>query len=832
MLAMAIGGHFLASADIANAAKQKAPTTTPKAAIAKPAANKPPVRKPVTQNPITQKPTTQQQVQTPAAKVPVRVTKPQKPKVQDTHFHNKHSFSSSSSSDSDRCKRDCCQYVISSKDINNGKGVIIDKPGVWCLDGNACFNPKPSQCLPPDPRAVQAAITVKAGVSNVIIDLCSYRLSQAGSGTSTQTPYVIGILVPDPDPTNPDPEFVGAESIYIKGDDAIIDGFSMYGVRIFAHIYDVMLSNLTIKNCGLLAAKGTRPNANYFPHGSSVTGFGPSFGVAGLSIGESSALGMGPTFFTQNTVTQQNRLSQISLKNISCLHNFFNGLVLVNSTDVTINDCHFDDTFSNDPGIPGPNGYTVPLARGANFGFDSDINTANDADDPSILNMTVTNTTFNNTSLQGDFTTSVVFTAPPFIVEGVHEIASKETTYINCQFNNTSSTFVGGLVLNYGSARNEDGTFIDCSFDGAKGISGVQGFHRSGVSPPPIFTKSSRNLTLLNCTANNNQQIGDQQLPIPVVSNGASGLPATTGFNISFAKNVFIENCTASDNVINGPAGANDLAIGFDIVDADFFGAAPGQDSLSENIVLRNCVAARNSSVNGGQVLGFRFANATVLFVPVTQQTLRSISLENCIASGNVSSPGSGDVPGTQSIACGFYVQQNPQNDEPLFRSWPISFTGCKAMHNKGAISAASTIPTNGTIYSAGYYFLNADRHSLTDCEAIDNIYGIFLQQCDRCTVRNCRSDNNTDDVLPTGEGFTDIGMTGTPAVPTNSTSLFEANHAFANGTAAVHNGPNGNYNIMYNGAYASFPIITGSLTGGTFQTLPYTPVYNVSITQ
>lgn len=728
-----------------------------------------------------------------------------------------------------------CEYVIHAKDITT-KGIVIDQPGSYCLDGDIVFNPPASQYVPPDPRAVQAAITIKAGVSNVILNVGNHRISQAKAGTSLQTPYVVGILVPDPQPTNSDPDFVGAQSIYIQGDQGIIDGFSMYGVRIFGHTYDIRLSDLTIKNCGTLASKALRPNPNYFPHGPAVVGFGSPFGVAGLCIGESAGLGMGPQFFSAKTPAGlQNRVKAINLENVSCLNNFYNGLVLVNSNDIVIDGCHFDGTFSDDPGVPltpGPGyGGLAPIGAAMNLG---------DSDFPCLLNMSVANSTFNNTLFgtgqASDFSTTSVNTIV-FAAMGALDTFSKNEVYTNCQFNNTVSRFIGGTTLNYGSAGNEDSMFINCSFDDSRGTTGVQGFHRSGNALSG--TKSPRNTFLVNCTANNNQQTGDLRVP-PVADVGLI-FPAASGFAIYFAKDVTLEGCQAQDVICNGPAATSSGAIGFVFEDAPIFpiSPVPGRDSLSENVALRNCIASRCLALNGGFSRGFSFKNSTNAQTPVAQQTLRSYSLDGCVSSGNQTFPGTGTVPGVQSIACGFYVEQNPQTAVEVYRSWPISFTNCKAMHNKGVISVPYAVPASGTIYSAGYFLLNAQRHSLDACIAEDNIYGFLLEQCDRCTVRNCHADNNLDIASNTGAGFTDLGTPGTPggalgtpASPGLSTSLFESNRAFANG-ANVDTGANGNYNVLYGAALVPVPITTGNLTIPTFpsNTLCQSTI-NVSMTK
>jgi parallel beta-helix repeat protein len=175
--------------------------------------------------------------------------------------------------------------------------------------------------------------------------------------------------------------------------------------------------------------------------------------------------------------------------------------------------------------------------------------------------------------------------------------------------------------------------------------------------------------------------------------------------------------------------------------------------------------------------------------------------------------------------------------------SIPMVFNSCKAYLNKGVPFA--TAAGVGNNYSAGFYIRGVIRGSLTDCEALDNVYGILLQNCDRCTVRDCRSDNNIDTVISpgTGEGFTDLGPTGTAANPAVSTSFFENNTAYMNGTSPAAGpgvGPNLNYNVFY-AAGLPLPTVRATLStatytfnnGPAFAGVPiYTPNYNLSTVQ
>jgi len=705
--------------------------------------------------------------------------------------------------------------VIHAKDITT-KGFEIDRPGSWCLDGDIEFNPPPSQFAPPDPRAVQAAITIKAGVSNVILNLGNHRITQAGAGTSSQTPYCIGILVPDPAPSNTDPNFVGAQSIYIQGDQGIIDGFSMYGVKIFAHTQDIQLSDLTIKNCGLLASKALRPTG-YIPHGNNQPLLGPPFSVAGLSIGESDSVGRGPVFFTQ-TPGIQNKVSSVIIENVSCLNNFYRGIEGVNLIDVAIKNSHFDKTFSDDPGSSVAPAYGDLSPWGADFVGDN-----SSQEDPCIKNMMVSNSTFNETTFRGNFTTSIFNNGigAGLIITGVFAGKNNNVMWENCQFNGTFNTFFGGFSSGQISTGSEGNTFLNCSFDNTRALSSANGFSLLENSVNTPF-KSVKDTYLINCTARNIQQIGDQQLPTPVLQGGST---QAVGFRTRNTKNLVMINCLAQDVSASGPMDGTGQVIGFQIEDSL---VAPN-DTTTANIILEGCIAQQCKAFNGGRALGF------VCFAINPTSELDGYVLKDCISEGHETLVPTLVTPGiVRSIACGYYVQQNP-----TLTSIPMSFTNCKALHNKGPVSAADTVPANGTIYSAGFYVLKTLRANFTECESIDCNNGFFLQQCDRCTVRDCRADNNLDIASGTGAGFIDIGTPGTPlgtlgtpASPGLSTSVFESNRAFANG-ANVDTGANGNYNVLYGAGLVPLPILTGNLTVPTFPSSAlFQPTINVSMTK
>lgn len=696
---------------------------------------------------------------------------------------------------------------------------VITEPGVYCLAEDVVWAPEFNSIIaPPNPNAVQAAITIKS--SNVHLHLGSHTLSQfVPANPSQQTPFVVGILIPDADPTNPDPNARSLQSIYITGNDqAVVSNFSMYGIRIFAHTYDIRLSNITIRDCGVLASKAIRPTVygyEYLPHTVAAFGmaanFGPSFGVGGLVIGESTVLGMGPTFFTDIAPASTfvpNRVNNLVIENVSCLNNFYMGLMEVNATNTTIESCHFDNTFSDDPGrqpnITGPS-YFIITAYGANFwNCDGNFGNYNSFVDPCILNMTINNSTFNNTALKGDFTTAPrLIAGPSFPVGGMVMFKGKGVVCNNCQFNGTSNTWAppSGTTVAYLGASNEDIYFNDCHFDDITSLGNINGFHQSGtgVQTP---TKSTRNMTLINCTANNLQNIGDQRVGTLV-----SQATQVNGFRLAFLKDATFDNCIAQDIIIRGPT-TNDFSAppiapngcaGFGITSIADTAVV---DATIQNLVFRNCIASRCFTLNGGSSNGWIMVDSPTDVTP--NDALKSIVLQNCIASTcQTFTPTLTTAGIVQGTACGFSVLNQAIANPDTIASCPLIFDSCKALHNKGLVTANSNVAGLNPMFSAGFYVWTTTRALFHNCEAEDNIYGIFLYRSDSCTIRNSRSDNNMNlnaafGPVGTGEGFTDIGN-GTPAAPGVSTSTFENNRAFSNGLGTIADGTNGNYNIIYN---------------------------------
>jgi parallel beta-helix repeat protein len=524
----------------------------------------------------------------------------------------------------------------------------------------------------------------------------------------------------------------------------------------------------------------------------------------------------------------------VIMNNVSCLNNFFTGLIHLNATNTTIDACHFDNTFSDDPGRATSPAYDVLIAWGANFvnsgNVFADYNTL---EDPNILNMTISNSTFNNTILKGDFTT--IPRNPFFTVAGMILVRGKGIECRNCQFNGSTNLFAPPSATTVGAVCGslEDSTFINCHFDDVTSLGSINGFHLSGVGPG-VPTKSSRNTRLINCTANNLQNIGDQQLPAPIL-----GSLSVTGFQLSFTKDITLDGCISQDLVMRAPqVNRTGNVVGF-MLSGTANQVPPLPDATVENVVYRNCIASRCFALNGGSAAGFDLQTT----VGTGRDTLKSVVLENCISSGNETFTPILTTPGiVQGCGFGFVVLDENQTTPEQFQSFPMVFNGCIALHNKGLPSTITITAALNPVYSSGFYLWNTVRAALKDCITEDNVYGFFLNQCDRCTVRDCQADNNVDLIFVpgTGAGFTDVGTPGipagrlgTPASPGLSTSVFESNRAFANG-ANVDIGANGNYNVLYGTGLVPLPILTGNLTTPSFPTggTSFQPTINISMTR
>ena len=702
---------------------------------------------------------------------------------------------------------------------------------------------------------VQAAITIRASNVNLLLNnhtLSQFGVSQEGNVSPKQYPYVVGINVPDVIPSSTDINAVGLESIYINGDQGIINGFSMMGISIFAHVKDIRLNNITVKNIAKLGTLANRPFPAYQAfYGGYFQTIHPQPGIqsppllfAAIRIGESNYFGLGNEFFTQQAVVQ-NRVSDVIMNNVSCIDNFCTGFVIANATNTAIDMCHFDETFSDDP-----NSLTI----GAILGPD-----VNDVEFPTLVNLVMRNSTCNSTQMRGDYTTEAFWT---FNCVGAFHARSFNIKFNDCQFNNSSCTFAGDANLStcagMVNAGIYDVTWTDCNFDNISSVFSTEACHISGhglLSNDPVDEdteiKSSRNVRFIRCTADNATQNGQLQLPVPVYTFPIDPC-LVGGFLMYYCKNLSFEKCMVRNAVCNGPVlPYNSATVGWYVAGG---GDVQPAEFETDNVTLKGCIAAKCTAVNGGSCAGYAIVDYRDA---ITSYNLRSVVFEDCISEDNQSliptftniSP-----PPVQGIGIGFSSLRLFAADSPL----PFSFKGCQALRNKGIPSFDASAEGLGIGYSAGFFATGVpftippfppfpfplERHEYEDCLAIDNVYGFLIECCQQFVFRNCRADLNVasttgnpaiDGIV--GEGFTDLGFVAVGGTK-QSFSLFQKNSAFANGAGSTHIGTNGNYNVYYGTTLDPVPTLNGSVStasgaeGGYYfpQHATYAPVHNISI--
>lgn len=563
-------------------------------------------------------------------------------------------------------------YRIKQSDLP----LVISQSGTYTFCEDLLFNPYYPTVAPPNPAAVQAAITVL--VPKVEFKFGHHSLSQyVPPNPRDQVPFCIGILVKDPLPqAGIDVNAIGQESIRITGDNGVISDFSMYGIRIFAHVADIHIEGIDVKYTGTLASRGTFPPAaplrplitigsyaqSYFPHDQFLgSAMGPSFVIAGISIGESSGGGEGPTFFSDvvsGETGNVNRTQNVSLKNVRCLNNFSVGAWLKNITGLTLDNCHFDNNWSDEPGT-----VTYPLipATGLmmqesllNFGINGNT-------DPCNVNIKVTNCTFNNNTIFGDYTTPISPLSSDIIAAGLLDTRSKNCVFEKCQFNNTSCTYpnavaiVGvtktAIVAGYLSGGVEDIEFIDCNSDGHFNLGGVNSYHVSGnTGTQPV--KSARNIKSYRCTADNLQCRPDLILPAPPLNTRT-----IQGWNLNFMKIACLEDCQSNDLYIAGPTPSTGST------SASFAPSVGGnQLSQNENLIFKRCTSIRVRHVDGGTAWGFNY------FVSAPNQA-KSPIYEDCTSIGH------------QALLASLY---------PVWSSAPLASTTIAATSNNAKLQQAT----------------------------------------------------------------------------------------------------------------------------------------------
>ena len=602
----------------------------------------------------------------------------------------------------------CLSCECSTPIFNKDLPLVITEPGCYCIAEDLLFNPPFNPIAPATPTApydylaptaVQAAITVLA--SNVQINFGCHILKQFidPENPKSQIPYVIGIVVPDTLPNDPNINSVGLESVYISGDTGIISDFSMYGIRVFAHTRDIKIKGITIKNTAKLASRDGRPlpvatyGFDYLPHQvGDIASFGPAFGVAALAIGESGANGMGPVFFANISASvPSNRVTQVDLENVTCLNSFYEGMHVVNITNITMNDCHVDFNWSDDPGrvaSPGVPAYGTLLPTNR---FGSGPDNIGIGTDVTILNMVVNNCTFNSTQFPppgtpGEFVTPMTSGGlnMPF---GAGFVNAVNVVFNNCQFCSHLCTFPNGsfsqCALFVGC---EDMTWYNCNFDNITSVGTIQAYHHSGNGGGT--TKQNKATRLTNCTASNHRVIATQILPAPTVS-----AISFTGFLWAFANGQIMDNCTVQNNIVYSPSPAGFTSVGYSITGFD--AVPPAQDSTAANMVLRGCVSSGNLTTLGGLSTGVAVGRGVVV------DAIRSLIFENCIATGNLAmSPGLPPVWTQRSYALSDTVSFGNQNYISLI---PGNVNSPGVAPGDWGITKANVDPWNiATTYPAG----------------------------------------------------------------------------------------------------------------------------------
>lgn len=680
---------------------------------------------------------------------------------------------------------------------------------------------------------VQKAITIKSSGVNLAFN--GYTLSQAGVNeqgnvSSSQTPFAIGVYIPDILLTGATVNNVGLESMSVTG--GTINGFSMFGAYVAGHNYDIQFSDMELINCGKLASVATRPFATYKPNsangvGAITTGAVP-FSVGGLNIGETVIWGNGPIFFT-SVAAAQNRVGSVILNNVQCLDNYFLGLSMANSTNVAIQGCHFNDSFCDDATLP---------AYGATLGY-----AAVSYENPSVQNLVVQNTTFNDTVMSATYSNGnaqpISYNSPAAMY-----IAWTESSFFqNCTFNGTTNFFAdnsGHTTFGILAESVQDITFDHCTVSNISAVSiaygiGVSDFTANSGGPK----LSPRDIHFSYCTIANIQQNAQTQVPAPLLweNEVARGFYTNTGKNITF------DHVAISDVIVNGPLGLTPSsgapvgggACGFRIGDGS---STPATEVETENIIFSNCSAQRILTYQGGFAAGFSFVATAG-----TADLLRAIVLEDCVAEGcwamAPTTPYTvAPYSAVQGTAQGFRYQH--END---LLAYPVSYVGCQALRNQGS-ATPNVISGFGNLYSAGFSTISTSTSSVVgatpaqyqsyyECTADANVYGFMLSNASGCTVRNCRSDNNVDMGGTTGEGFTDLGAGGSPVVVGPTASLFEGNHAYNNGPGSgAFSGMNGNYNVyLANGSTIPLLDTQVSAGAGSYATNPAGSPYFAGVT-
>ena len=599
-----------------------------------------------------------------------------------------------------KCLACGCSMPIYNKDLP----LVISQPGCYCIAEDLIFNPPfnpiaPVTPTPPynhlTPTTVQAAITVLS--SNVQIKFgCHYLKQFVPADPKTQVPYVVGIVIPDIIPNDP-VDAVGLESIYITGDQGIIADFSLMGIRAFAHIQDIQIEGITIKDTATLASLAGRPPASatygfeYLPH-SPNPNFGPSFNVGGLLIGEGTRSGMGPVWFADTPIlTRVNVTKEVLIRNVNCLKNFSRGMELSVITDMIFQNNRSDFSWSDDPGRSTAPAYNGILPFSAQISRALGIGTAGGTNNSIFSDSTFNSTQYPPPGSAGEFTTPVVGAGN--LMLGVNALVENNISYINCQSSGHSCTFpTNDTACGWVGNAPQNTTWENCNFDNITSMGSIQAMHISGVAFTDTI-KPSNGLILRGCTARGNVSFATLRIPGSLIAN-----KVIHGFLNTFGKNCLYDNCVAQNNVVYSPnISVNSACSGFNASPAGNDPNFPAaQDATMSNIIYRGCVATGNITTAGGSANGFFSSNSGT-------DAIKSSIYENCISTGNQAlSPGlpppwinpSVGAPFPPSYNIGQTVQYGNQNYISLINS-NVDTPNAGPGLTSWAVTLPNTLPWN-----------------------------------------------------------------------------------------------------------------------------------------
>lgn len=541
-------------------------------------------------------------------------------------------------------------------------GLVITKPGNYHLAEDIVFAP-PFADSNTD-TVVFAAISIQS--PDVCLNFGCYTLSLAiPDDPSTQMPFCTGVLFGFDGSENiflqngdPDPEFFDnprqCQNITIHGCVGTIKDFSLGGISttvgpVFPrppvdcsnlHIY-----GMRIVNTGALMQRDIRPIL--FPAFGGGFEYRPIFPIEpiGLNINGGDYPGGGSVF-----------PSGVVLSNVTVTDSYHRGAVFASLKSATVVDCHFDETYANDPGrfIPSAPGSLEPAAPipGDPTSVSYSGVTAWGMTITSVDAVSFKRCTFNGTRInarpvtgetigtkwnvlpsgtspttgQEDFSMTVPAAASGLVVAfgfstGLH--------FDECDFLDTVCLFAapvgdntvmpGPNVAQVSSCVIQDTlatTMSKCIFGQLGGIGIITGFFASGCDL----------LTMEDCQLTSILNLAQVTKPAPLVT--YSGDPLV-GYYILVCSRFTMERCTAINMRSTAPMSNFQKCHGLYI-------PVPRNDDGQSDFVIRDCVFESVECLNGcGLVNGLGLWQFDVAAAEGgTPNKSKAITVERCKASG------------------------------------------------------------------------------------------------------------------------------------------------------------------------------------------------------